>query len=106
MPTVGVAYLRSVPQRRPRSSPVHPNAFVEALANGALAGVDVVIMASMLGGSKRQGTQRVGRVMRPLGGASAYLLATQGSSEEEYAREQMDYLRERGTSITETARTD
>lgn len=67
-----------------------------------LPDVDVVVMASMLGGSRRQGAQRVGRVMRPLGGADAYLLATRGSSEEEYARGQMDYLRERGTTVTET----
>ena len=67
-----------------------------------LPDVDVVIIASMLGGSKRQGTQRVGRVMRPLGGADAYLLATRGSREEQYAREQMDYLRERGTVVSET----
>ncbi|WP_135827291.1 DEAD/DEAH box helicase [Halorussus halobius] len=64
--------------------------------------VDVVIIASMLGGSRRQGAQRVGRVMRPFGGADAYVLATRGSREEEYAREQMDYLRERGTTVTET----
>ncbi|MDF9748423.1 DEAD/DEAH box helicase [Natrinema salsiterrestre] len=67
-----------------------------------LPDVDVVIIASMLGGSRRQGTQRVGRVMRPLGGSQAYLLATRGSREEEYARSQMDYLRERGTTVTET----
>lgn len=67
-----------------------------------LPDIDVVILASMLGGSRRQGTQRVGRVMRPLGGADAYLLATRGSREEEYARSQMDYLRERGTTVTET----
>jgi len=67
-----------------------------------LPDVDVVIIASMLGGSRRQGAQRVGRVMRPFGGADAYLLATRGSSEEEYARSQMDYLRERGTTVTET----
>ena len=40
--------------------------------------------------------------MRPLGGADAYLLATRGSNEEEYARSQMNYLRERGTTVTET----
>ena len=64
--------------------------------------VDMVIIASMLGGSRRQGTQRVGRVMRPLGGADAYLLATRGSVEEQYARSQMDHLRERGTIVSET----
>jgi DNA excision repair protein ERCC-3 len=67
-----------------------------------LPDVDTVIIASMLGGSRRQGAQRVGRVMRPLGGADAYLLATRGSNEEEYARSQMNYLRERGTTVTET----
>jgi DNA excision repair protein ERCC-3 len=67
-----------------------------------LPDIDAVVIASMLGGSKRQGTQRVGRVMRPFGDAYAYLLATRGSREEAYAREQMDYLRERGTTVTET----
>lgn len=56
----------------------------------------------MLGGSRRQGAQRVGRVMRPFGGADAYVLAMRGSREEEYAREQMDFLRERGTTVTES----
>jgi hypothetical protein len=40
--------------------------------------------------------------MRSFGGADAYLLGTRGSSEEEYARSQIDYLRERGTTVTET----
>lgn len=40
--------------------------------------------------------------MRPLDCFDAYLLATRGSSEEEYARSQMDYLRERGMTVTET----
>jgi DNA excision repair protein ERCC-3 len=66
-----------------------------------LPDIDVVVMVTMLGGSRRQGTQRVGRVMRPFGEADAYLLATRGSREEEYAREQMDHLREKGTVVEE-----
>lgn len=44
---------------------------------------------------------RIGQVLRPFGGADACVLATRGSREEEYARDQMDYFRERGTTVTE-----
>lgn len=66
-----------------------------------LPDVDVVIMASLLGGSRRQGGQRVGRVMRPLGGASVYLLATRGSNEEDQARESLEFMQERGLEVVE-----
>ncbi|MFC6614158.1 DEAD/DEAH box helicase [Halopenitus salinus] len=64
------------------------------------AGLSVV--ASGLGGSRRQGTQRAGRTMRPAGSALVYVLATRGSREEEFARRRMHHLGRKGIRVRET----
>ena len=61
----------------------------------------LAIVASGLGGSRRQGTQRAGRTMRPTGRARMYVLATQGSQEEDFARRRMRHLAEKGIRVTE-----
>ena len=66
-----------------------------------LPDASVAIIASGLGGSRRQGTQRVGRTMRPVGGAHCYLLATSGTEEEDFARHQLRYLRGKGMRVEE-----
>jgi DNA excision repair protein ERCC-3 len=66
-----------------------------------LPSAEVAIVASGLGGSRRQGTQRAGRTMRPTGRARMYVLATRGSREEEFARQRMQYLAEKGVRVTE-----
>ena len=62
---------------------------------------DLAIVASGLGGSRRQGTQRAGRTMRPAGGALVYVLATRGTREEEFARTQLQHLGRKGMTIRE-----
>ncbi|WP_263020370.1 DEAD/DEAH box helicase family protein [Natronobiforma cellulositropha] len=62
---------------------------------------EVAIVASGLGGSRRQGTQRAGRTMRPTGGALVYVLATRGTREEEFARRQLQHLGRQGITVTE-----
>ncbi len=62
---------------------------------------DLAIVASGLGGSRRQGTQRAGRTMRPAGGALVYVLATRGTREEEFARRQLSHLGRKGISVRE-----
>ena len=91
--------------------------FFEQFRNGTLStlivsrvgdeGIDLpsaalAIVASGLGGSRRQGTQRAGRTMRPTGRAQMYVLATQGSREEDFARRRMRHLAEKGVRVTET----
>jgi DNA excision repair protein ERCC-3 len=66
-----------------------------------LPNAELAIVASGLGGSRRQGTQRAGRTMRPTGRARMYVLATRGSREEEFARQRMRYLAEKGVRVTE-----
>jgi DNA excision repair protein ERCC-3 len=66
-----------------------------------LPSAEVAIVASGLGGSRRQGTQRAGRTMRPTGRARMYVLATRGSREEDFARQRMQYLAEKGVRVTE-----
>jgi len=66
-----------------------------------LPGAELAIIASGLGGSRRQGTQRAGRTMRPTGRARMYVLATRGTREEEFARQRMRYLAEKGVRVTE-----
>ena len=66
-----------------------------------LPSAEVAIVASGLGGSRRQGTQRAGRTMRPTGRARMYVLATRGTREEEFARQRMRYLSEKGVRVTE-----
>jgi DNA excision repair protein ERCC-3 len=67
-----------------------------------LPGAEVAVVASGLGGSRRQGAQRAGRTMRPEGTAQVYLLATQGTGEEEFARKRTRHLAEKGVQVTET----
>ncbi|PSQ46483.1 helicase [Halobacteriales archaeon SW_7_65_23] len=66
-----------------------------------LPSAELAIVASGLGGSRRQGTQRAGRTMRPTGRARMYVLATQGTREEEFARRRMQYLSQKGVQVTE-----
>jgi len=66
-----------------------------------LPSAELAVVASGLGGSRRQGTQRAGRTMRPSGRARMYVLATQGTREEEFARRRMQYLAQKGVSVTE-----
>jgi len=67
-----------------------------------LPDAEVAIAASGLGGSRRQGTQRAGRTMRPVGKARMYVLATQGSREEDFARKRTHHLAARGVRVRET----
>jgi len=66
-----------------------------------LPSAELAIVASGLGGSRRQGAQRAGRTMRPTGRAKMYVLATRGTREEEFARRRMRYLAEKGVRVTE-----
>lgn len=67
-----------------------------------LPDAEVAIAASGLGGSRRQGTQRAGRTMRPVGKARMYVLATQGTREEDFARKRSKHLAARGVRVRET----
>ena len=67
-----------------------------------LPDAEVAIAASGLGGSRRQGTQRAGRTMRPVGKARMYVLATQGSREEDFARKRTKHLAARDVRVRET----
>ncbi|MFB6090403.1 MAG: DEAD/DEAH box helicase [Halobellus sp.] len=69
-----------------------------------LPNAEVAIVASGLGGSRRQGAQRAGRTMRPAGGSTVYVLATRGTSEEDFAQRQMRHLAEKGVRVTERDR--
>ncbi|WP_247004895.1 DEAD/DEAH box helicase [Halosolutus gelatinilyticus] len=62
---------------------------------------DLAIVVSGLGGSRRQGTQRAGRTMRPAGGALVYVLATRGTREEDFARRQLQHLGRKGLTVRE-----
>jgi len=66
-----------------------------------LPNAEVAIVASGLGGSRRQGAQRAGRTMRPVGSALMYVLATRGTIEEDFARQQLRHLAEKGIRVTE-----
>jgi DNA excision repair protein ERCC-3 len=63
---------------------------------------ELAVVASGLGGSRRQGSQRAGRTMRPEGSALVYVLATRGTSEEEFAQRQMRHLARKGVRVRET----
>ena len=69
-----------------------------------LPNAELAIVASGLGGSRRQGAQRAGRTMRPAGGSRVYVLATRGTSEEDFAQRQMRHLAEKGIRVTERDR--
>ncbi|MFP4625470.1 MAG: DEAD/DEAH box helicase [Natronomonas sp.] len=66
-----------------------------------LPDTEVAIAASGLGGSRRQGAQRAGRTMRPVGKARVYVLATRGTREEDFARERTRHLAARGVRVRE-----
>ncbi|TKX46296.1 DEAD/DEAH box helicase [Halorubrum sp. SD690R] len=68
-----------------------------------LPNAELAVVASGLGGSRRQGSQRAGRTMRPTGSALVYVLATRGSSEEEFAQRQMRHLGRKGVRVRETS---
>ena len=67
-----------------------------------LPDAEVAIVASGLGGSRRQGAQRAGRTMRPAGSALVFVLATRGTREEEFARRQLRHLAGKGIRVRET----
>ena len=67
-----------------------------------LPNAELAIVASGLGGSRRQGSQRAGRTMRPEGSALVYVLATRGTSEEEFAQRRMRHLARKGVRVRET----
>ncbi len=67
-----------------------------------LPDAELAVVASGLGGSRRQGAQRAGRTMRPVGRAEVVVLATHGTREEEFARQQMRHLAEKGVQVHET----
>ncbi len=67
-----------------------------------LPNAELAIVASGLGGSRRQGSQRAGRTMRPSGSALVHVLATRGSAEEEFAQRRMRHLARKGVKVRET----
>ena len=69
-----------------------------------LPNADLAIVTSGLGGSRRQGAQRAGRTMRPVGGALVYVLATRGTTEEDFAQRRMRHLAEKGIRVREADR--
>ena len=66
-----------------------------------LPNAGLAVVASGLGGSRRQGAQRAGRTMRPSGAALVYVLATRGTSEEDFAQRRMNHLAEKGIRVNE-----
>jgi DNA excision repair protein ERCC-3 len=64
-----------------------------------LPDAEVGIIASGQGGSRRQATQRAGRVMRPFGDAQVYMVATKGSNEEDFVKRQVEHLKEKGVPV-------
>jgi DNA excision repair protein ERCC-3 len=67
---------------------------------------ELAIDASGLGGSRRQGAQRAGRTMRPIGRARMVVLATRGTDEEEFARRRTRHLAEKGVRVREVSPED
>ena len=67
-----------------------------------LPNAELAIVASGLGGSRRQGSQRAGRTMRPAASATMYVLATRGTTEEEFAQRQLHHLAAKGVRVRET----
>ncbi|MFB6124853.1 MAG: DEAD/DEAH box helicase [Halanaeroarchaeum sp.] len=66
-----------------------------------LPDAELAVIASGLGGSRRQGTQRAGRTMRPSGNAEVVVLATEGTREADFALQQMHHLSSKGVPVTE-----
>ncbi len=67
-----------------------------------LPDAELAIVASGLGGSRRQGAQRAGRTMRPGGQSLLFGLATRGTEEEDDARSRMRHLAAKGVRVTES----
>ena len=67
-----------------------------------LPDAEFAVVASGLGGSRRQGAQRAGRTMRPGGQSLLFVLATRGTEEEDDARSRMRHLSAKGVRVTET----
>ncbi|MFB6268975.1 MAG: DEAD/DEAH box helicase [Halobacterium sp.] len=67
-----------------------------------LPDAELAIVASGLGGSRRQGAQRAGRTMRPGGQSLLFVLATRGTEEEDDARSRMRHLSAKGVRVTES----
>jgi DNA excision repair protein ERCC-3 len=67
-----------------------------------LPDAELAIVASGLGGSRRQGAQRAGRTMRPGGQSLLFVLATRGTEEEDDARNRMRHLAAKGVRVTES----
>ncbi len=65
-----------------------------------LPDAEIGIVMSGQGGSRRQATQRAGRVMRPFGDAQVYMIATKGSNEEDFVKRQVELLKEKGVPVT------
>ena len=65
-----------------------------------LPDTEVGIIMSGQGGSRRQATQRAGRVMRPFGDAQVYIVATKGSNEEDFVKRQVELLKEKGVPVS------
>lgn len=61
---------------------------------------ELCIVMSGQGGSRRQATQRAGRVMRPQGDADVHFIATKGSVEEDFVKRQMQLMKEKGINVT------
>jgi len=66
-----------------------------------LPDAELAVVASGLGGSRRQGAQRAGRTMRPEGRSLVFVLATRGSNEEDFAQRRMRHLSSKGVRVTE-----
>nr|WP_276236201.1 DEAD/DEAH box helicase [Halosegnis sp. DT85] len=66
-----------------------------------LPNAEIAVAASGLGGSRRQGAQRAGRTMRPVGKARMYVLATRGTEEEDFARSRTRHLQGKGIRVRE-----
>lgn len=64
-----------------------------------LPDAEIGIIMSGQGGSRRQATQRAGRVMRPFGDAKVYMIATKGSNEEDFVKRQVELLKEKGVPV-------
>jgi DNA excision repair protein ERCC-3 len=64
-----------------------------------LPNAEVGIVMSGQGGSRRQATQRAGRVMRPVGDAQVFMVATKGSNEEDFVKQQVELLKEKGVPV-------
>ncbi|WP_440988708.1 DEAD/DEAH box helicase [Haloarchaeobius baliensis] len=64
-----------------------------------LPDAELAVVASGLGGSRRQGAQRAGRTMRPEGTALVYVLATRGTREEGFAKRQVRHLASKGIGV-------